>query len=87
MISETEKRLEEIPRLLQLKDQESIQKIAHSMKPSIDHVAHANVRELVRKVEAGNAIFEVFSQQTTDLMLSLKKVVLLLKENQLVVDN
>ncbi len=87
MISETEKRLEEIPRLLQLKDQESIRKIAHSMKPSIDHVAHVNVRELVRKVEAGNAIFEVFSQQTTDLMLSLKKVVLLLKENPIGADN
>jgi len=87
MISETEKRLEEIPGLLQLKDQESIRKIAHAMKPSIDHVAHANVRDLVRKVEAGNEVFEVFSEQTNDLMLSLKKVVQLLKENPIVTDN
>jgi PAS domain S-box-containing protein len=87
MISETEQRLEEIPRLLQLNDQASIRSIAHSMKPSIDHVAHANVRELVRKVEAGNEVFEVFSQQTSDLIHALKNVLLLLKDNQIVTDN
>lgn len=87
MISETEQRLEEIPRLLQLNDQASIRSIAHSMKPSIDHVAHANVRELVRKVEAGNEVFEVFSQQTSDLIHSLKKLVLLLKEHPIITEN
>lgn len=43
--------MKEIDNLLQENNFDSIRKLAHSMKPSLDHVAVIEIRNLIREVE------------------------------------
>jgi CheY-like chemotaxis protein len=52
VISETEKKSAEIKELLTCKNYDAIKRIAHSMKPSLDHVSKKEIRNLVREVES-----------------------------------
>ena len=52
VISETEKKSAEIKELLINKNYDAIKRIAHSMKPSLDHVSVKEIRNLVREVES-----------------------------------
>lgn len=52
VISETEKKSAEIKELLINKNYDVIKRIAHSMKPSLDHVSVKEIRNLVREVES-----------------------------------
>lgn len=80
VISETEKKSAEIKEFLTSKNYDAIKKIAHSMKPSLDHVSVKEIRNLVREVESFpnseipeslvNSLVRLFDQ----LVIQLKEV-------------
>lgn len=83
VISETEKKITEIRVLLDEENQDAVKRIVHSMKPSIDHVAIQEVRELLREVEKGSDSFGTFSENANLLLALLSKLVETLKTNEL----
>jgi PAS domain S-box-containing protein len=72
VIKETERKVNEIERLLTEKDAENVRHVVHSMKPSIDHVAASSVRELLREVESGMESYDLFEAKTRKLLSMLK---------------
>lgn len=84
VITETEKKAGEIQQLLGTPDEQTICRIAHSMKPSIDHVAVQSIRDLVRSVEAGHDNTETFHNTVHSLLNQLSQLVNELKEHELI---
>ena len=75
VIDETTNKVREMESLLLEKNIEKISRLAHSMKPSIDHVAIQSIRDLLREIEAGIEPFQLFELKTLQLISQLKEVV------------
>jgi hypothetical protein len=56
------------------------------MKPSIDHVAIQEIRDLLREVEKGTEIAEEFVEKTTLLTNQLAHLVDALKKHEILVE-
>lgn len=84
VIDETSNKVKEMESLLLEKNSEKISRMAHSMKPSIDHVAIQPIRDLLREIEAGIEPFDLFEMKTLQLISQLKVVVNELNTNAVV---
>lgn len=84
VIDETTNKIKEMEVLLSEKNSEKIGRLAHSMKPSIDHVAIQPIRDLLREVEAGIESFEVFELKTLQLITELRQVIEELKTTSII---
>jgi two-component system, sensor histidine kinase len=83
VIDETERKVGEIEQLLETKDATRISQIAHSMKPSIDHVAVLTIRNLLREVEEGSGSADLFEAKTRELIGLLKALTTALRADDL----
>ena len=81
VIDETTNKVKEMESLLLEKNSEKISRMAHSMKPSIDHVAIQPIRDLLREIEAGIEPFDLFERRTLQLIEQLKEVITELRAN------
>ena len=75
VIDETTNKVKEMEALLLEQNSEKISRLAHSMKPSIDHVAIQPIRDLLREIEAGIEPFDLFEMKVLQLVAQLKVVV------------
>ncbi len=85
VIDETTNKVKEMESLLLEKNIEKISRLAHSMKPSIDHVAIQPIRDLLREIEAGIEPFQLFEMKALQLISQLKEVVNELSKSTVVV--